>query len=63
MIENGYWKVDADGIVGGIEKFEEADSVKHCNLYFIDTVWGWKEPDRMTEKAASLLSKIKSILN
>jgi hypothetical protein len=39
MVENGYWKVDADRIVGGIEMLTEADSVKHCNLYFIDTVW------------------------
>jgi hypothetical protein len=39
MVENGYWKVNADEIVGGIEKFKEADSMKHCNLYFIETGW------------------------
>jgi hypothetical protein len=39
MIENGHWEVGADGVLGGIEKFEEADSENKCDMYFIERRW------------------------
>jgi hypothetical protein len=39
MIESGYWEVGADGVVGGTEKFKEADSEGKWKLYFIDMTW------------------------
>jgi hypothetical protein len=39
MIENGHWEVGEDGVVGGAEKFKEADSEDKRHLYFIQTTW------------------------
>jgi hypothetical protein len=36
MIENGHWEVGEDGVLGGIEKFKDADSEEKWNLYFVD---------------------------
>lgn len=34
-VEMGDWKVDEDGVVGGIDKFTEADTEEHWREYFI----------------------------
>jgi hypothetical protein len=34
-VEMGDWQVDQDGVVGGIEKFKEADTEEHWREYFI----------------------------
>jgi hypothetical protein len=39
MIEDGHWEVGAEGVLGGIEKFKEADSEEQCELYFIPKTW------------------------
>jgi hypothetical protein len=39
MIENGHWEVDENGVVGGIEKFREADTEAKWNLYWIKRTW------------------------
>jgi hypothetical protein len=39
MIENDHWQVDADGVVGGIEKFKEADLPEKYSLYLVDYSW------------------------
>jgi hypothetical protein len=39
MIENGHWEVDENGVVGGIEKFREADTEEKWNLYWIERTW------------------------
>jgi hypothetical protein len=32
----GNWEVDGDGVVGGIEKYREADTENHCMEYVVD---------------------------
>jgi hypothetical protein len=39
MIENGHWEVGENGVLGGIEKFKEADTQEKWNLYFIERTW------------------------
>jgi hypothetical protein len=39
MVENGQWEVDDDGVVGGIEKFKEADTEAHWKDYWIEPDW------------------------
>jgi hypothetical protein len=39
MIEDGKWEVDADGVVGGIEKWEEADTEEHRTDYQLPMSW------------------------
>lgn len=34
-VEMGDWQVDQDGVVGGIDKFKEADTGEHWREYFI----------------------------
>ncbi|KAJ5599181.1 hypothetical protein N7450_000248 [Penicillium hetheringtonii] len=34
-VEMGDWQVDEDGVVGGIDKFKEADTANHWREYFI----------------------------
>jgi hypothetical protein len=34
-VEMGDWQVDEDGVVGGIDKFKEADTEEHWREYFI----------------------------
>ncbi|KAJ5138557.1 uncharacterized protein N7515_003405 [Penicillium bovifimosum] len=34
-VEMGDWQVDEDGVVGGIDKFKEADTKEHWREYFI----------------------------
>jgi hypothetical protein len=36
MIENGHWEVDENGVIGGIEKFKEADTQGKWKLYWIE---------------------------
>jgi hypothetical protein len=38
MIENGHWQVGEDGVLGGIEKFQEANSEDKWNLYYIEDI-------------------------
>jgi hypothetical protein len=39
MIEDGKWEVDADGVVGGIEKWKEADTEEHWMDYQLPMGW------------------------
>jgi hypothetical protein len=39
MIEDGKWEVDADVIVGGIEKWKEADIEEHWMDYQLPMSW------------------------
>jgi hypothetical protein len=39
MIKNGHWEVGEDGVMGGAEKFREADSEDKWNLYYIERTW------------------------
>jgi hypothetical protein len=39
MIENGHWEVGEDGVLGGAEKFKEADSEDKWQLYSIERTW------------------------
>jgi hypothetical protein len=39
MITNGDWEVDADGVMGGIEKFKEADTEEKWKKYQIPRTW------------------------
>ncbi|KAF2670073.1 hypothetical protein BT63DRAFT_424034 [Microthyrium microscopicum] len=39
MIENGHWEVGADGVMGGLEKFKEADTGGNWHLYFLGRTW------------------------
>jgi hypothetical protein len=39
MIEDGKWEVDADGVVGGIEKWKEADTEEHWMDYQLPMSW------------------------
>lgn len=38
-VERGDWDVDRDGVVGGIEKFREADTAEHWDKYWIPPSW------------------------
>jgi hypothetical protein len=39
MIEEGDWEVNADGVVGGIEKFKDADTEEHWWKFQIPLTW------------------------
>jgi hypothetical protein len=39
MVEEGKWEVDADGVVGGIEKWKEADTEEHWSDYQLPMTW------------------------
>jgi hypothetical protein len=39
MVEEGKWKVDAEGVVGGIEKWKEADTEEHWAEYQLPMWW------------------------
>jgi hypothetical protein len=39
MVEEGKWEVDADGVVGGIEKWREADTEEHWSDYQLPMTW------------------------
>jgi hypothetical protein len=39
MVEEGKWEVDADGVVGGIEKWREADTEEHWSDYQLPMSW------------------------
>jgi hypothetical protein len=39
MVEDGKWDVDADGVVGGIEKWKEADTEEHWSDYQLPMRW------------------------
>jgi hypothetical protein len=38
-VERGDWEVDEDGVVGGIDKFREADTEAHWQKYWIPPSW------------------------
>ncbi|KAF9887221.1 hypothetical protein FE257_010475 [Aspergillus nanangensis] len=38
-VESGDWQVDQDGVVGGIDKFREADTQAHWRKYWILPSW------------------------
>ncbi|TAQ88634.1 hypothetical protein B7494_g3051 [Chlorociboria aeruginascens] len=39
MVERGLWAVGEDGVMGGIEKFKEADTKTHWKDYWIEPDW------------------------
>lgn len=39
MVREGHWKVDADGIVGGIEEWRKADTEEHWGKYVVPFTW------------------------
>jgi hypothetical protein len=39
MVQRGDWKVDADGVIGGIEKWREADTEESWEKYVIPVTW------------------------
>jgi uncharacterized protein YuzE len=39
MIEEGKWEVDEHGVVGGIEKWREADTEEHFIDYMLPMSW------------------------
>jgi hypothetical protein len=39
MVERGFWEVGEDGVMGGIEKFREADEEAHWRNYWIKPDW------------------------
>lgn len=39
MVERGLWEVGEDGVEGGIEKFEEADTEARWKYYWIEPDW------------------------
>ncbi|KAL4966309.1 uncharacterized protein BDV14DRAFT_208294 [Aspergillus stella-maris] len=38
-VEKGDWEVDGQGVVGGIQKFKEADTEEHWHKYWIPLAW------------------------
>jgi hypothetical protein len=38
-IENGHWEVGEEGVVGGIERFKEADTEDHWEKYWMPPSW------------------------
>ncbi|KAL4860566.1 hypothetical protein BDV12DRAFT_209096 [Aspergillus spectabilis] len=38
-VEKGDWEVDREGVMGGIDKFREADTEKHWRKYWIPLSW------------------------
>ncbi|GAB1195940.1 hypothetical protein APSETT444_005205 [Aspergillus pseudonomiae] len=38
-IENGHWEVGEDGVVGGIERFQDADTEDHWEKYWVPPSW------------------------
>ncbi|KAL3428597.1 hypothetical protein BDV09DRAFT_201433 [Aspergillus tetrazonus] len=51
-VERGNWDIDRDGVVGGIEKFREADTEEHWEKYWIPPSWYDKNPDFGTSAAS-----------
>lgn len=39
MVERGNWEVGEEGVVGGVEKFKEADTEQHWAKYVIERTW------------------------
>lgn len=39
MVEEGKWEVDAEGVVGGVEKWKEADTQEHWSDYQLPMSW------------------------
>jgi hypothetical protein len=39
MVEQGHWLVDENGIICGIDKFKEADTLDKWNLYMVQRSW------------------------
>jgi len=39
MVEEGKWEVDADGVIGGMEKWKEADTEEHWQDYQLPMSW------------------------
>lgn len=39
MVREGHWKVDAEGVVGGIEEWRKADTKEHWEKYTIPVTW------------------------
>lgn len=39
MVEDGKWKVGADGVIGGMEKWKEADTEEHWRDYQLPMSW------------------------
>jgi hypothetical protein len=35
-LQSGNWDVDQDGIMGGIEKYREANPEEHCMIYVVE---------------------------
>ncbi|KAB8226930.1 uncharacterized protein BDW43DRAFT_317305 [Aspergillus alliaceus] len=38
-IEDGHWEVGKDGVIGGIERFEEADTEEYWEKYWVPPSW------------------------
>jgi hypothetical protein len=39
MVQGGYWKVDTDGVIGGIEEWKKADTEESWERYVIPVTW------------------------
>jgi hypothetical protein len=39
LVESGKWDVDQNGVIGGIEKWREADTEEHCQDYLLPYTW------------------------
>jgi hypothetical protein len=35
-LQSGIWEVDQDGVMGGIEKYREANLEEHCMEYVVE---------------------------
>lgn len=39
MVERGDWLVEENGVVGGIEKYHDADTEEHWRKYVLHLTW------------------------
>ena len=39
MVESNFWQVDENGVIGGIDKFQDADTLEMCDAYQVKRNW------------------------
>jgi hypothetical protein len=39
MVQRGDWKVDANGVMGGVDEWTKADTEEWCGKYVVLVTW------------------------
>ncbi|KAH8665153.1 hypothetical protein BGZ60DRAFT_432398 [Tricladium varicosporioides] len=57
MVKEGKWEVDKDGVLGGIEKFKDADTIENWRDYWIEPDWFYYSASVTIRSYLALITK------